>query len=134
LTKTQEAFVAAMVRCGSVAAACREIGISARTGWRWMGIAEVSQAISSEFVELADRLREQIGGVLAEAVQALAEIMRSPEEKAAVRVAAASAILSTAARVAMAQAGRREGEEQRDELLAFWERVRVEVFQEEPGL
>jgi len=128
LTSGQKAFVAAMLRCGSVATAAKEIEISRRTGWRWMGLPQVQAELAGAAGNLLDRLSDGLGGKVYEAIEVLGSIMSNPEMSAGVRVSAASAILSTAARVGAAY-GAPEDSGQSVELEALWERIRLKVVE-----
>lgn len=124
LTTSQMAFVAAVVRCGSVPEAAGAVGVTERTAWRWMSRPEVKAELGQALGDVREHLIEELGGKVHDAVEVLAKIMGDEGEKASVRVAAASAILATAARLTLRQAqGPAEGGV--DEVEAWFERVGV---------
>ena len=98
LSRRQRRFVRALLTAPNVRAAAGIAGISEATAWRWLRLDSV-QAAASELQDtlLADATRHATG-LLTEALDTLAGIMRDNGYSASARVGAARAILETGLR------------------------------------
>lgn len=127
LTSGQMAFVAAMLSLGSVPAAAAAIHVGERTAWRWMALPQVKAELAGSYGDLLGRLSDEICGKVGGAIQVLVEIMNDKNEKASVRVSAASTVVYVAARVAAIYGTPAQSGEQITEFEAIVERLRLRV-------
>jgi hypothetical protein len=98
-TQREEAFIAALLTQLSIPAACKQAGISERSGYRWLAEA----GFQRRYAAARQRVLTQTIGLLVQsgslAVLTLRKIMLSDEATSSARVAAARTILELSVRL-----------------------------------
>lgn len=100
VTVRRARFLAALLETGTVTAAAAAVGVSRRTGGRWLQDADVrSELARLQNTELAAAAAAVVGGMESAAV-VLREIAADPMVSPSVRVSASRALLSDGTRLA----------------------------------
>ncbi len=94
----QKRFVAAMMTTKTIAQAAAAVGVTERTGLRWLADPEVKRALTDAQTEALATVTRQAVGKMTEALNTLASIAGDEEAPAGSRVSAARAILENALR------------------------------------
>ncbi|MBC7234247.1 MAG: hypothetical protein H5T69_00275 [Chloroflexi bacterium] len=100
LSRNQRRFVRALVTARSVREAAGMARISEPTAWRWLRLEVVRRALRETQDALLGEATRHAAGLLSEALDTLADIMRCGYNSPSSRVAAAKAILECGLRYA----------------------------------
>jgi len=100
LSRNQRRFVRALVTARSVREAAGTARISEATAWRWLRLEAVQRALQELQDAMLGEATRHATGLLSEALDTLAYIMRSEGNPPSCRVAAAKAILECGLRYA----------------------------------
>jgi phage terminase small subunit len=96
LTRRQEAFIAALLSCPTIAHAARTAGIAEVTAGRWLKDATFQEAYRDARRAVVQHAITQVQQATGEAVETLRSVMQDSESPASARVSAAKTILETA--------------------------------------
>jgi phage terminase small subunit len=96
LTRRQEAFIAALLSCPTIAHAARTAGIAEVTAGRWLKDATFQAAYRESRRQVVQQAIVQVQHATGTAVQTLVAVMQDTEAPASARVSAAKTILDTA--------------------------------------
>jgi len=96
LTRRQEAFLAALLRCPTIAHAAHTAGIAEVTAGRWLKDATFQAAYREARRQVVQQAIVQVQHATGTAVQTLLAVMQDPEATASAKVSAARTILDTA--------------------------------------
>jgi phage terminase small subunit len=96
LTRRQEAFLAALLSCPTIAQAAQTAGIAEVTAGRWLKDITFQDAYREARRQVVQHAIVQVQHATGTAVQTLVMIMTDQEATASARVSAAKTILETA--------------------------------------
>ena len=98
LTRRQEAFIAALLSCPTIAHAARTAGIAEVTAGRWLKDATFQAAYRESRRQVVQQAIVQVQHATGTAVQTLVAVMQDNESPSSARVSAARSILEMAIR------------------------------------
>ena len=98
LTRRQEAFIATLLNCATIAQAARTAGIAEVTAGRWLKEPSFQEAYRTARRHVVQHAVARVQQATCTAVETLEAIMQDPEAPASARVSAAKAVLETAIR------------------------------------
>jgi len=96
LTRRQEAFIAALLSCPTIAHAARTAGIAEVTAGRWLKDHSFQAAYREARRQVVQHAIVQVQHATGTAVQTLVAVMQDAEAPASAKVSAAKTILDTA--------------------------------------
>ena len=95
LSRKQQRFIRALVTSKNIREAAGTARISERTAWRWLRLDSVQQAAGELQDAMLAEATRHAAGLLSEALDVLATIMRDGMNSATARVSAARTILES---------------------------------------
>jgi hypothetical protein len=93
MTPRQQAFISALFEHSTIRAAAESVGVTDRTGRRWLADPEIIGALREAEAGALDAIQRSLTQLAADAVGALADALTDGDAGAAVKVRAADLIL-----------------------------------------